>query len=381
MPGIIIFNVFIVASFLTLVRGELTVTQVQVLFRHGERTPRQHEFYPRDIYNESDYEPWGLGQLTNAGKMREYQVGQMLRTRYQELLGTVHLPHDVYAVSTDSDRTKMSLLLLLAGLFPPSGVQTWNTELPWIPIPTHSVPQELDIVLKSYLCPEFENAVSQVLQLPEVRAKIAAHNDLFEFLTVETGMNLTEPYLVYEIHNLLDSQKALNLTLPEWCTDEILKQISDVAILQYDIWSYTTEIRRLHGGPIVRTFIENMRLDRGLEKPRKIYLYSAHDDTVSAFLQAQGILENKIPLYGTAVVLEKLEDSDGNRFVKIVLWTGVTEQLITLRIPGCEEICPIERYLQITREVIPFDEEMDCHWRRLSASKLRSIFREKINYN
>jgi len=34
--------------------------------RHGERTPLLKEMYPKDPYNVSIYEPWGLGQLTNV---------------------------------------------------------------------------------------------------------------------------------------------------------------------------------------------------------------------------------------------------------------------------------------------------------------------------
>lgn len=86
--------------------------------------------------------------------MRVYQTGQFLKTRYQELLGSVYAPTTVHAVSTDTDRTKMSLQILLAGLFPPSEALRWNPDLPWIPIPIHYVPNPLDITMKSYLCPQ-----------------------------------------------------------------------------------------------------------------------------------------------------------------------------------------------------------------------------------
>lgn len=41
----------------------------------------------------------------------------------------------VDAWSTDYNRTKASLELVLAGLWPPSSSQIWNALLPWQPIP------------------------------------------------------------------------------------------------------------------------------------------------------------------------------------------------------------------------------------------------------
>lgn len=86
--------------------------------------------------------------------MREYRIGQILRERYNKLLGSLYRPDIQHAVSTDTDRTKISLQLVLAGLFPPSESQAWNPELPWIPIPIHHVPQPIDILMLSYTCPE-----------------------------------------------------------------------------------------------------------------------------------------------------------------------------------------------------------------------------------
>ncbi|XP_012263524.2 venom acid phosphatase Acph-1-like [Athalia rosae] len=382
MYGTFVLNALIALSVVASNEAKVTVTQVQVLFRHGERTPRLKEMYPRDIYSVADYEPWGLGQLTNVGKRREYKIGQVLKRRYKDLLGSLYVPRDVYAVSTDCDRTKMSLQLVLAGLFPPGDIQTWHTEIPWHPIPIHYVPTELDIVMKASSCPQYKDTVAQILQLPEVKAKIAVYEPLFKFLTLKTGLNITTLKEVYEIYNLVVAQQAMNLTLSEWTTDSVVKKMSEVTVLYYAIRSYTTQAKRLNGGPMVRQFIENMRLesaDRAREKSRKIYLYSAHEVTISSYLQALGITEQKIPFYGTAIMIERLEDTEGKIYVRMILWTGVTEQLVTLRLPGCEDICPIERYLQLTRELIPSDEEMDCHWRRLSDSELRRVIQEQTS--
>lgn len=42
--------------------------------------------------------------------------------------------------STDFDRTLMSAEANLAGLFPPNGMQRFNPNISWQPIPVHTVP-------------------------------------------------------------------------------------------------------------------------------------------------------------------------------------------------------------------------------------------------
>ncbi|TGZ39027.1 Venom acid phosphatase Acph-1 [Temnothorax longispinosus] len=45
---------------------------------------------------------------------------------------------------------------------------------------------------------------------------------------------------------------------------------------------------------------------------------------------------------------------------QVLLWTGVTEQLIVQTIPGCAEICPFEDFLNIVKDILPSDDEYYC---------------------
>lgn len=60
-------------------------------------------------------------------------------------------PEIVKAHSTDFDRTKMTALLVLAGLFAPSLAQTWNENIPWMPIPYHYEQDNHDYVSKTHV--------------------------------------------------------------------------------------------------------------------------------------------------------------------------------------------------------------------------------------
>ncbi|XP_046814492.1 venom acid phosphatase Acph-1-like isoform X1 [Vespa crabro] len=361
--------------------NEFRLELVQVLFRHGERTPLAKEMYPNDPYYGSNYEPWSVAQLTNVGKMREYSIGKMLRERYNDFLGDLYRPKDVYARSTDIDRTKASLYLVLAGLYPPSKEQNWNPNLPWLAIPTHYAPERVDNLLRPQACPIYEKALEEVRELQEVREKSAVYTDVLKYLTEKTGMEVKTLSAAYEIFNLLTAQKNLNLTLPEWCTENIYKKMEDIVFLEYEIRSYTPKLKRLTGGMLIRKFIENMNINGKQKNPRKIYLYSGHEINIAAFTRAHDIHIPKLPSYGSTIIVEKLRNTEGKLFIKMLLWTGVTEELITLKLKNCDEICPIDTYLEIVKDIIPSDDDTNCYWNTITKEELKNLYTDKIYLN
>ncbi|XP_076233999.1 venom acid phosphatase Acph-1 isoform X2 [Calliopsis andreniformis] len=361
--------------------SELRLELVQVLFRHGERTPREKELWPKDSYNLSTYEPWGLAQLTNQGKMREYCIGKMLRERYNEFLGNIYHPSDVYAVSTDMDRTKVSLQLVLAGLYHPIPIQLWNKELPWIPIPTHYMPEKVDNLMKPDFSVIYSEALMKIKNSDEVLKKVSVYNDLFKFLSEETGINITQTNQVYEIYNALAAQENMNLTLPKWCTCEVFKQLQEIVKLEYEIRSYTPQLKRFNGGMLVKRFIDNMKLNEERDKQRKIYLYSGHEVNIAGFVRAHNFIEPELPAYGSAIIFEKLVDKAGQKYIRMLLWTGTTEKLIPYKFANTDEICPIDKYFEIVKDVIPSEEEWNNMWANISKEELQTLYEEIMNNN
>ncbi|EFN78071.1 Testicular acid phosphatase-like protein [Harpegnathos saltator] len=361
-------------------QSELHLELVQVLMRHGQRTPLLKEFYPKDIYNESSYEPWGISQLTNDGKMTEYRIGTMLRRRYDAFLGPLYHPRDVYAISTDLDRTKMSLQLALAGLYPPQGNQQWNPDLNWFGIPTNYMPGKVDLMRSS--CPSYAAALEEVKNTNEIRDKVAFYHDFFKFLSRKTGLTITEPMQVYELYNGLTAQKSMNLTLPEWCTDEVYRMMQELVLLEYDIRSYTTQLKRLNGGFLVKKFIDNMNPKIKHDVKRKIYIYSGHEVNIAAFAKAHNITDNEtLPDFGSTFVVEKLRDEHFNFYVRIFYWTGITQKLLLMKLKHCDDVCPMDIYLELMRDVIPSDEEATCLWNNITKEELVQLYSDKLELN
>ncbi|XP_015589423.1 venom acid phosphatase Acph-1 [Cephus cinctus] len=368
-------------SVLDIGRCTHTLKQVQVLFRHGERAPLKKEMYPNDPHSVSDYLPWDLGQLTNIGKLREFRIGEMLRARYNDFLGDYYYPKDIYGRSSDSDRTKMSLQLVLSSLYPAKNFQNWNPNLPWLPIPTHYAPENLDILMRPHLCTQFTQHLGEIKRNPTVISLIAQYSELFEFLSTTTGFNITTTTQVYEIYNLLVAQKSMNLTLPQWCTEKIFEDMGNVTVLEYKILSFDKHLKRLNGGTLVRRFVDNMNVTGKRSGHRKLYLYSGHEVNIAAFLRAHDITKPALPVYGTAVIFEKLENATGDVFVKMFVWTGITEEIIPLKIGDCDYLCPIDTYLNIVKDVLPSDKELNCHLDKLSHEDLAHLYDEKISFN
>ncbi|XP_014472127.1 PREDICTED: venom acid phosphatase Acph-1-like [Dinoponera quadriceps] len=349
--------------------------------RHGERTPLLKETYPNDPYKLSDYELLDFGQLTNKGKMTEYRLGTMLRHMYGHFLGSIYHPRDVYAISTDIDRTKLSLELTLAGLYPPHEAQQWHPDVKWLGIPIHYTPQKVDIVMKPQQCPVYKAALKEVRNRSEVRDQIAPYHDFFEFLSEKTGLTITEPIHVYDLSGGLIAQRSMNLSLPEWCTDEVYQKIEELILLEYDLLSYTTELKRLNGGFLVKSFINNMNPRNGNKPTRKIYIYSGHEINIASFARAHNITDPIIPNFGSAFIVEKLRDEKQNFYVRIHYWTGLTQQLITRKLEQCDEICPMDTYLKLMRAVIPSDAEASCLWDNITKEEMLQLHAEKLYLN
>jgi hypothetical protein len=84
--------------------------------------------------------------LLQKGILQMFKLGEFLRTRYNGYLSELYYPKEFLMKSSANDRCLMSAQAVLAGLYPPKGMQVWNPDLKWQPIPVHSTPRHLDQV-------------------------------------------------------------------------------------------------------------------------------------------------------------------------------------------------------------------------------------------
>ncbi|KAL0113399.1 hypothetical protein PUN28_012514 [Cardiocondyla obscurior] len=351
---------------------------VNVVFRHGDRTPDNngYEMYPNDPYLNYSFYPEGLAQLTNPGKMRAYELGQVLHSRYKNFLGDLYLPNLVKGHSSDYDRTKMSLQLLLASLFPPVNIrQRWNPTLNWQPIPTSYVPRVDDNFFLSDECPQFLNEYNRVLNLSVTKKTLSRFQDMMNNLTQLTGKKIEKPLDIYYLYHTFVAESSMNFTLPEWAYDYFpYGLLFNATVAGYDIANFTPLLRKLYSGPIIRAITENMLAVQNAEwnstnhknknlTSTKIYLYSGHETNIASLLHAFNVYTPHIPEYSSAIILELLQQNH-QYYVKLLHYRGIPPVIDELQIPDCEYLCPFEKFLKLTEDLIPSNEEMVCDKRQ-----------------
>uniref|UniRef100_A0A8D8T9D9 acid phosphatase n=2 Tax=Cacopsylla melanoneura TaxID=428564 RepID=A0A8D8T9D9_9HEMI len=351
-----------VLSLFHLAQGNLVF--VSIIFRHGDRTPISH--YPNDPYKNASYWPVGPGQLTNVGKLQHYGLGQWFRARYQKLLGDTYSKENVYVMSTDVDRTLMSAESNLAGLFPPSGDQVWDPKIQWQPIPVHTTPEKMDKVLAMKKpCPQYDIEKKKYMASPEAQQFLAKYHPLFEYVSQHAGQPVVTPSDLEFIHNTLFIEETNNLTLPDWTQPIYPEPMRTVAAFSFGIAARTPGMKRLKGGPLLDDIVRHMvAKSKQKMKKKKLWIYSAHDTTVSNLLNTLDVFDLHCPPYASSVIIELHEDQD-KYYVNVLYKNSTTPH--QLNIPGCNFDCPLDQFVSLIKPVTVSDTqwEKECHTHNL----------------
>ncbi|XP_022094022.1 lysosomal acid phosphatase-like [Acanthaster planci] len=126
----------------------------------------------------------------------------------------------------------------------------------------------------------------------------------------------------------------------------------------------TKEKSRLKGGPLVGQIIDNMVNKSTTTDPkdlrRKIYVYSAHDTTLAAFLSALGIYNGVQPPLASCVGVEMWKEENGKYTVNIWFRNDTTKAPYPLKIETCNMSCPLDEFIKITKDIVPEDIKKDC---------------------
>lgn len=342
-----------------------TLRLVHTIFRHGQRTPA--DTYPNDPYEKFDFAPVGWGQLTLAGKRDQYEQGRWLRRRYGRFLGDEFHPDVAEVLSTDVDRTKMSAMLAMAGLWPPAPEQRWHPTLDWQPVPIRSQPLDQDdLLLVRVPCARYDELRDEVMQSPRVRALLQEHGKLLDWLSEQTGMKIADPDDVQSLYSTLKAEDGYNLTLPEWTRGVYPEALEHLTAISFEINAMTREMQRIKGGPLLKRVLEHSAARAaGSLRPerRRMFVYAGHDSTVSNFLISLGAWDTQIPGYGVLVLVELHEDPASSEYgIKLFLRNSTAVPPYALHIEGCglSHFCPLTRLAELTRDVIPTSLKRAC---------------------
>lgn len=343
-----------------------TLRFVNLIFRHGDRSPSQT--YPTDPYTEKDW-PQGFAQLTQVGMRQQYALGQYLRHRYNDFLNSIYDRNEIYVQSTDIDRTLMSAEVNLAGLYPPQGRQIFHSDLKWQPIPVHTMPVENEKFLKfpRKNCPRYQQLQEETMKSRAVQEKIHENKDFLDMVSNKTKMKVTIEN-EWRVYDTLFCEKTHNLTLPSWATQEVIARLGELNDFGMEILfrlHKTADKSRLQGGLLLKQILQNINqaINESAPAPRrKLIMYSSHDVTLIALQMALNVYNHIIPPYATCYMLELFQEDDRSFTIDMYLKNQSDSQSEPhlLILPNCTKHCPLQDFIRLTKHLITDNWEVEC---------------------
>uniref|UniRef100_A0AC35TVV6 Lysosomal acid phosphatase n=1 Tax=Rhabditophanes sp. KR3021 TaxID=114890 RepID=A0AC35TVV6_9BILA len=374
---IVLFALFEVVSLKQLVL-------VQALWRHGDRSPEGT--YPGDPVPESAW-PVAYGQLSPTGMHQQYLQGLKFQTRYMnqfQFLNKTYTAKQIHVRSDDMDRTLASALSNMAGLFSESVISHPDVSGGWpakyTPVPIHTIASEMDNLINvDWHCPKMQ----------ELEVKQATHGKFLKWMAEQaptllevsekSGIKITE---IKDLRNLFDTlsiEKAHNMTIPSWVTDDLYAKVEDIVAQAWDYLAgqaqfgieENRELIKLKNGMLLKTMIGNIEAAAGSApyNAKKYFAYSGHDTTVSAFLRTlqikDQVLHNIEPDFAATVVLELWADNNyKNFFVEVLYVANSTAPFVSITkfIPDCGNAgyCPLPVFELRSQFYMPTDLDKEC---------------------
>lgn len=140
------------------------------------------------------------------GKQTEHQIGKYLRETYGSFIPEQYTPDAIYAVSTNFKRTKMSLELVLASLFPPLSNELISTTLEWQPIPFNIQQGQGFLGIASTYCASYINEYYKFLLSKDGQELRADYKNLYHGLSKTCGLHVVCPRDVAGLYFALKSE-------------------------------------------------------------------------------------------------------------------------------------------------------------------------------
>ncbi|XP_063812769.1 lysophosphatidic acid phosphatase type 6 [Pseudophryne corroboree] len=367
-------------------RRDYELKLVQVVFRHGARTPlkpiphnqqvewsaslldapdhTQFDYTVTDLVGgpkphspfEERYRSHTLkggtfpGQLTTVGMQQMFNLGARLRRSYvedQQFLSPVFKPSEVYVRSTNIVRNLESTRCLLAGLYQQKQEG---------PVTIVTAEANSEILYPNYQgCRELKHLTSG--RMPDASAQPGMTDELRRLqrdLNIDASKTvdfflLLDNLLAEQVHGFPFSRKYKSHLQKS--------EQRAIDIVTYIMGPNKREVLKLSVGSFLYTLRSNI-LDvaegrSAVTQPRKLYLYAAHDVTLIPLLMALGIFDRKWPPYAADLTLDLYQHRLSREWFARLSYNG-EEQVLK----GCPAgLCPLRPFLRALSEFVITPED------------------------
>lgn len=298
------------------------------------------------------------------GKKRQYELGKWFRNRYGSFLPEEYNTKDIYVLSSDVDRTLMSAQLNLAGLYPPKDTQVWNDDLPWQPIPVHTLPKNEDQILyMERSCPRYKRLYNETYKNDFFEKIDEEYADFYREVSNLTGWQIDDVHYFAQLQSILYVYTHYNSSyLPSWASSLDQDKLNYLTGLNYARYTFTEDLKRLGDGPFFYNLFTKFDkvLDAAQEAP-KFLMLSAHESTLSSVLNGMGVFDNRAPEFASCVIWEIRRSPSGQNYVNLFYKKNSTDAVDQLKIDGCDFDCKYETFKSvlspITIDLKTWDDE------------------------
>jgi len=347
-----------VAAVISAEDSETELKLVTLVWRHGDRTP-DLPTYPNDPYQNNPFAPYGLGQLTLTGYNRGYNNGKFFRKRYDAFLGPLYNQFEVRAQSTGMPRTRMSLQLWCAGLFPPVNTNfEWKQNLNWQPCDFTAESLDNDPLLfpLGLNCPRFNEEVVGVFG-----SYMTENKAVMDILKGYTGLAFQTPFDSVGIYNALKTEYEYGLPLPTWAKDYYPDKLRLLSNKAWALMVSNTALKRIMAGKLLQKMIADWEAKIANTLSEKLFLFSAHDITIVSVLAAFNVWSSDFtPDYGNAAVFELRQNRNTGEYgVQVYYRAQPANEPKLLTIPGCQSFCPLSQLKTLLNDNLP--TPTDCN--------------------
>lgn len=152
--------------------------------------------------------------------------------------------------------------------------------------------------------------------------------------------------------------------LPRWAANAIKPNgvLGNIAQLSYRLDTDTPELARIRSGFLIKEMLQHFsqKIDSTLDPDRSLWLYSAHDFTISNFLNSLKLFDAHFPPYAASVHFELYKSSQNEHYLQLFYRKSGEEILVPMEIPNCGTKCTLNQFYATFKDIIPGNYEEEC---------------------
>jgi len=291
-------------------------------------------------------------QLTLLGMQQSLDFGNLLRERYIntiKFLSPNYNSKDVWIRSSNTSRTILTSRQVMRGIYPPEYRSPDAKVILNIATNENLYPAGSCDKFNS-LKKNFRKEQNELME--KMRSILSKAENPFWHNRQSIG----------GVTNNLNTFVDHKFPLPKGLTEEDFNKISSLSGQQYISTYPNDEIQKLAIGRFIGDITTNITqaINSGGIGGPKLIMYSGHDNTLAPILVSFGALDGTHPRMGSAVILELWKHKRMDRYYLKLFFYDPVQKLKSLQFANYPPTIPTEDYFSLVKNKIPKDFAAEC---------------------